>query len=78
MEASPCNPRPPSPSRGDSYSVIESPIPASSGSQNDHIAEESQTFILAPTPAQLGRAPLQRRQSMGLYILYLPYSLLQS
>jgi hypothetical protein len=25
---------------------------------------------LAPTPAQLGRAPLQRRQSMGLYILY--------
>ena len=22
-------------------------------------------FMLAPTPAQLGRAPLQRRQSMG-------------
>lgn len=23
-------------------------------------------FMLAPTPAQLGRAPLQRRQSMGM------------
>lgn len=29
------------------------------------IEEERQTFILAPTPAQLGKAPLQRRQSMG-------------
>lgn len=26
---------------------------------------ESKKFILAPTPAQLGRAPLQRRQKMG-------------
>lgn len=27
--------------------------------------EDGLAFILAPTPAQLGRAPLQRRQSMG-------------
>lgn len=26
---------------------------------------ENKKFILAPTPAQLGRAPLQRRQKMG-------------
>lgn len=26
---------------------------------------EHKKFILAPTPAQLGRAPLQRRQKMG-------------
>lgn len=25
----------------------------------------SKQFVLAPTPAQLGRAPLQRRQNMG-------------
>lgn len=28
---------------------------------------ENKTFILAPTPAQLGKAPLQRRQHMGMY-----------
>lgn len=27
--------------------------------------EENKKFILAPTPAQLGRAPLQRRQNMS-------------
>lgn len=27
-------------------------------------SQETTTFVLAPTPAQLGRAPLQRRQSM--------------
>lgn len=27
--------------------------------------ENNQMFVLAPTPAQLGKAPLQRRQSMG-------------
>jgi len=26
---------------------------------------EEKPFVLAPTPAQLGKAPLQRRQSMG-------------
>lgn len=31
-------------------------------------SEEEKTFILDPTPAQLGKAPLQRRQSMGLFI----------
>uniref|UniRef100_A0A8D8SJ48 Uncharacterized protein n=1 Tax=Cacopsylla melanoneura TaxID=428564 RepID=A0A8D8SJ48_9HEMI len=30
--------------------------------------ENGQTFILAPTPAQLGKAPLQRRQSMGVNV----------
>lgn len=29
------------------------------------IQEESKPFVLAPTPAQLGKAPLQRRQSQG-------------
>lgn len=29
------------------------------------IIEPDKQFKLAPTPAQLGRAPLQRRQSMG-------------
>lgn len=29
------------------------------------ILDENQEFKLAPTPAQLGKAPLQRRQSMG-------------
>lgn len=28
---------------------------------------KNQEFKLAPTPAQLGKAPLQRRQSMGKY-----------
>lgn len=27
--------------------------------------QEAKTFVLAPTPAQLGRAPLQRRQNLG-------------
>ncbi|PSN51999.1 hypothetical protein C0J52_06119 [Blattella germanica] len=62
MESSPQNPRPQSPPHAESYSVIESPA---SSSAVDELAEENQTFVLAPTPAQLGRAPLQRRQSMG-------------
>jgi len=66
MEVSPRNPHAPSPVRPDSYSVIESPASSSAASLNDQIAEENQTFVLAPTPAQLGRAPLQRRQSLGL------------
>lgn len=32
---------------------------------------ESKKFILAPTPAQLGRAPLQRRQNIGPYFIIL-------
>lgn len=47
----------------DNYSVIESSIHGNSNIE--HQGEERSTFILAPTPAQLGRAPLQRRQSMG-------------
>jgi len=66
MEVSPRNPCAPSPVRADSYSVIESPASSSAASLNDQVAEENQTFVLAPTPAQLGRAPLQRRQSLGL------------
>lgn len=33
--------------------------------QND-VGPSKGPFMLAPTPAQLGRAPLQRRQSMGI------------
>lgn len=47
----------------DNYSVIESSIHGNSNIE--HQGEERSTFILAPTPAQLGRAPLQRRQSMA-------------
>ncbi|XP_032676177.1 protein capicua homolog isoform X5 [Odontomachus brunneus] len=35
-------------------------------SQNNDIGPSKGPFMLAPTPAQLGRAPLQRRQSMAL------------
>ena len=35
-------------------------IPPTDDSEN-----QNQAFILAPTPAQLGKAPLQRRQSQG-------------
>lgn len=37
---------------------------ASSSKQTD--GEKGKVFVLAPTPAQLGKAPLQRRQSMGI------------
>lgn len=33
--------------------------------QPNDIGPSKGPFMLAPTPAQLGRAPLQRRQSMG-------------
>ncbi|XP_069697817.1 putative transcription factor capicua isoform X2 [Periplaneta americana] len=66
MEASPRNPRPSSPPRTESYSVIESPASSSAAPMNDQGVQENQTFVLAPTPAQLGRAPLQRRQSMAV------------
>lgn len=33
--------------------------------QNNDMGPSKGPFMLAPTPAQLGRAPLQRRQSMG-------------
>ena len=64
MEASPRNSRPASSPHTEGYTVIESPAVAQSG--GDPAIEDSQPFILAPTPAQLGRAPLQRRQSMGM------------
>lgn len=32
--------------------------------------EENKKFILAPTPAQLGRAPLQRRQNMSKFFFF--------
>lgn len=46
-----------------SYSMDETQL-------ND-IGPSKGPFMLAPTPAQLGRAPLQRRQSMGT-ILSIP------
>lgn len=42
-----------------------SPRGAEDGAETEQHDEDSPTFVLAPTPAQLGRAPLQRRQSMG-------------
>lgn len=50
--------------------VIKSPseVPASprlNNSENVLSQETDKEFKLAPTPAQLGKAPLQRRQSMG-------------
>ncbi|XP_015429476.1 PREDICTED: putative transcription factor capicua isoform X3 [Dufourea novaeangliae] len=41
-----------------SYSIDEA--------QNNDIGPSKGPFMLAPTPAQLGRAPLQRRQSMAM------------
>lgn len=32
--------------------------------------QEDKEFKLAPTPAQLGKAPLQRRQSMGKWLVH--------
>ncbi|XP_039437834.1 putative transcription factor capicua isoform X3 [Culex pipiens pallens] len=42
----------------------DQPVPVASDETDDDFdqAPESKKFILAPTPAQLGRAPLQRRQ----------------
>lgn len=44
-----------------------SEVPASPRLNNSDIinSEADKEFKLAPTPAQLGKAPLQRRQSMG-------------
>lgn len=35
-------------------------------------ASENKKFILAPTPAQLGKAPLQRRQNQSEFYYFLP------
>lgn len=50
--------------------VIKSPseVPSSphgNNSDSSSSTEIKREFKLAPTPAQLGKAPLQRRQSMG-------------
>lgn len=45
--------------------VPQSPQHPISGDLN---SSEDKEFKLAPTPAQLGKAPLQRRQSMGKFI----------
>lgn len=37
---------------------------AASGGDESDIDADGQQFILAPTPAQLGRAPLQRRKNL--------------
>lgn len=38
------------------------------GNNNYSDANESKTFVLAPTPAQLGKAPLQRRQNQSIHV----------
>lgn len=45
------------------YSIEDPTI----GRSNDS-GQNKATFMLAPTPAQLGRAPLQRRQSLGKFL----------
>lgn len=35
--------------------------------EEDFEATENKKFVLAPTPAQLGRAPAQRRRNMGMF-----------
>jgi len=37
---------------------------AASGGDESDMDADGQQFILAPTPAQLGRAPLQRRKNL--------------
>ena len=38
---------------------------AKEGNNNYSEADEVKKFVLAPTPAQLGKAPLQRRQNQS-------------
>ncbi|GLH00711.1 Protein pangolin, isoform J [Gryllus bimaculatus] len=52
-----------SPPRNEGFSVIEN---LNQSPQSNSQPEENTPFVLAPTPAQLGRAPLQRRQSMAV------------
>lgn len=52
-----------SPCRSEIFSEIEN---LNQSPQSNLPPEESTPFVLAPTPAQLGRAPLQRRQSMAV------------
>ncbi|KAK9890340.1 hypothetical protein WA026_010434 [Henosepilachna vigintioctopunctata] len=49
--------------------LIKSPceIPQSPLAAGAETSEENKEFKLAPTPAQLGKAPLQRRQSLALF-----------
>lgn len=50
-----------SPGRNHNDSLTDVDEERAAGSANG-----SPSFVLAPTPAQLGRAPLQRRQSQGM------------
>lgn len=50
--------------------VVNVPVGSSTNAATEDPAkpgekEEAKPFVLAPTPAQLGKAPLQRRQSQG-------------
>lgn len=38
-------------------------------SQEESSDQENKEFVLAPTPAQLGKAPLQRRQNTGIIVI---------
>lgn len=46
--------------------VPPSPHAVATSESNSGTLQEDKEFKLAPTPAQLGKAPLQRRQSMGI------------
>lgn len=45
--------------------IVTDMLPPSSGHIESQPESQNHEFKLAPTPAQLGKAPLQRRQSMG-------------
>lgn len=51
-------------------SLITNIIDSVKGSNTDDVSSKG-TFMLAPTPAQLGKAPLQKRQSLGKSITFL-------
>lgn len=45
-------------------------------STNNASDSEEKQFVLAPTPAQLGKAPLQRRKNTGSYQFFIIWKLL--
>lgn len=48
-------------------------VPNVNSDTNTGALQEDKEFKLAPTPAQLGKAPLQRRQSMGSFYWFYVY-----
>lgn len=62
--ATPHTPHTPQSNHGNGDLLSNKSYTFDEGQCND-VGQNKGPFMLAPTPAQLGRAPLQRRQSMG-------------